>query len=94
MGTLTHKGYGRIYCENESDIERVKLIIKKLDEFEYGYLPQSLIAHFSEYPKVVYNGKFSDMDMDKLTAVCWSKGVRIRVFNSCHDEYPSNQLTA
>ena len=34
------KGYGRIFVEKESDIPIVKEIIRKMDDFEYGYLPE------------------------------------------------------
>ena len=87
MGTLTHKGYGRIYCEKADDIEKVDAVIKELDEFEHGYLPEKMIATFDNYPQVVYTGKFSDMDMSKLTAECWKRGIRIWVHDSGHNEY-------
>ena len=41
------KGYGRIFVEKESDILVVKEIIRKMDEFEYDYLPEGLIAVFN-----------------------------------------------
>jgi len=86
---LTHKGYGRIYCEQVSDIDKVKDVIKGMDSFEYSYLPDKMIAPFSQYPDVVYVGKFSDLDMDKLTATCWSMGIKIWVFDSGHNEFPN-----
>ena len=87
MNTLTHKGYGRIYCEKQDDIAKIDAVIKELDEFEHGYLPEKMIATFDEYPRVVYTGKFSDMDMSKLTAECWKRGLRIWVYDSGHNEY-------
>ena len=87
MGTLTHKGYGRIYCETPEDISKVAAVIKELDDFEHGYLPEKLITTFDQYPSVIYNGKFSDMDMSKLTAECWKRGIRIWVFDAGHNEY-------
>lgn len=89
MGTLTHKGYGRIYCETEGDVVRVEAIIQELDQFEHEYLPNGLVVQFSEYPRVIYNGKFSDMDMNKLTAICWAQGVKIWVFDSGHNGWPT-----
>jgi len=59
-----------------------------LDEFEFDYLPKDLITVFTDYPSVVYNHKFSDMDMDKLTAACWDKGIFIWVFDAQDNEYP------
>lgn len=87
MGTLTHKGFGRIYCENVEDIKKVDTIIKELDEFEYGYLPDRMITTYDQYPEVVYTGKFSDMDMNKLTSECWKRGIKVWVFDSGHNEY-------
>ena len=88
MSTLTHKGYGRIYCESAEDIPKVETIIKEMDEFEFGYLPPKMVAVFTDYPKVVYTHKFSDMNMDALTATCWKRGIKIWVFDSGHEEYP------
>ena len=87
---LTHKGYARIYCENKIYIPQVKAIIKGIDEFEYTYLPDDLIAPFSEYPELVYTHKFSDIDMNALTAICWSRGIRIWVLDNSHREFIEN----
>jgi len=92
MNTLQHKGYGRIYVEHEGDIDKVKDIIREMNQEEFEYLPHGLIALSSEYPKVVYTHKFSDLDMDALTATCWARGVRIWVFNAGHCEYPENMI--
>ena len=54
MGTLTHKGYGRIYCETVDDIAKVHDVIKELDEYEFGYMPKGIVTTFNEYPNVVY----------------------------------------
>ncbi len=77
MSAFTRKGFGRIYVENESLIENVKNIIKELDEFEFDYLPNDLIAPFTEYPKLVYIHKFDGLCMNKLTSVCWIRGIKI-----------------
>ena len=92
MNTLTHKGYGRIYVKSKEDIEKVKGIIKELDEFEYGYLPSDLIALFADYPITCYTHKFSDLDMDRLTATCLDRGIHIWVFDAGHNEYPLNLI--
>ena len=91
MNTLTRKSYGAIYVNNIEDIEKVKAIIKEMDEFEYEYLPEDLIKPFSEYPNVSYVHKFSDLDIDDLTAICWSRGVFIWVFDA-RQEYPKNAI--
>lgn len=85
---LTHKGYARIYVEHEDNIQLVKSIIREMDEFEYSYLPENLIAIHTEYPKVVYTHKFSDLNMNKLTAACWAKGIMIWVFDAGRNEFP------
>lgn len=89
MNTFTRKGYGRIYVETIEDIARVKAVIKEMDEFEYEYMPDDLIAPFSEYPKVVYTAKFCDLDTSTLTALCWSIGVKVWCYDSGSNEYPS-----
>ena len=91
MNTLSRKSYGAIYVNNTEDVTKVKEVIKKMDEFEYEYLPEELIKPFSEYPSVSYTHKFCDLDMDKLTAICWSKGIFIWVFDA-RTEYPENAL--
>jgi len=91
MNRLTHKGYGRIYVDSQEDIQRVRDIISEIDEFEFGYLPPKLITVFSDYPQVTYTHKFSDLSMDKLTALCWKRGIKIWVFDAGHDEYPKDE---
>ncbi len=90
MNKLTHKGYGRIYVEKTADIDRVKEIIREMDQYEYDYLPVDLIAHHSAYPEVVYTHKFDDLDTDKLTARCWAAGIHIWVFDAKRCEYPES----
>lgn len=93
MAHLTHKGYGRIYVSKQEDIATVEAVIQALDEFEYTYLPDGYIAVFSEeYPKVKYTGKFSDLDMNQLTAACWSVGVPIFVMDIGHEEFVRNPI--
>lgn len=75
--TFPHKGYGRIFVENESDILMIKEIIREMDEFEFGYLPADLIAVFSEENMhSVYTHKFDDLNMTKVMFHAWSKGVK------------------
>lgn len=77
MNTFDTKSYGRIYVDKESSIKKVKEIIKQIDEFEYEYLPDNFIAVFDEYPKLVFTGKFDDLDIVNLTRVCFQMGVFI-----------------
>lgn len=85
--TLPYKGYGRIYCET-ADVATVEAIIKELDEYEFDYMPKGMVAPFSNYPSVIYTHKFSDMDMNQLTAICWKRGIKIWVFDAGRDEFP------
>jgi len=90
MNTLSHKGYGRIYVDNIDNIPKVEEIIKETDDYEYEYyFHKEILAVCTEYPKVVYTHKFCDMDMDKLTAKCWAKGIHIWVFDARHEEFPA-----
>lgn len=92
MNTMTRKGYGRIYVLDPAHVEAVKAIVKELDEFEFEYMPDAMVAPFSEYPKVIYTHKFDALDLDALTATCLSRGIVIWVFDSGHDEYPKNLI--
>lgn len=92
MSELSHKGYARIYVPTVEDVQKVKDVIKEIDEFEFDYLPNDLIAPFSEYPALAYTHKFSDMDMNKLTAICWSRGIHIFVCDNGLNESMNNAL--
>lgn len=85
------KGYGRIFVEKEDDIEKVKDIIKKMDDFEYDYLPEELITVFKpniktfpkEEPKghlwldMKYTHKFDSLNLNELQFRCWASGIKI-----------------
>ena len=86
------KGYGRIYVAKEEDVQRVKDIIKEMDPFEFEYLPDNLIALFSEYPVVVFVHKFDDLDLDALTATCWDRGIFVWVFSTGDEKHPNNLI--
>lgn len=91
MSTFTKKSYGAIYVNCPSDIDRVKEIIKEMDNYEFDYLPHDLIKPFTSYPEVCYTHKFCDMDMDALTATCWSRGILIWVFDA-RTPYPPSAI--
>ena len=85
------KGYGRIFVEKEADILIVKEIIRKMDDFEYGYLPEKLIAVFDpniktfppDSPKdyfwldMEYTHKFDSLNLNEFQFRCWSAGVKV-----------------
>ena len=90
MSMFTHKGYGRIFVEKESDIELVKSEIKNMSDFEYEYLPEKLITVFPDgekYLPMTYTHKFSDLNMDHLSIRLWKKGIRILWIDNGHGEY-------
>lgn len=89
--TLPRKGYARIFVEKEEDIPKVKEIIQKMDEYEYEYLPNELIAVFDpniktfpkENPKdhlwldFKYTHKFDSLNLNELQFRCWAEGIKI-----------------
>ena len=90
--TLTRKGYARIYVEKLEDVSKVAGIIKEIDEFEHEYLPNDLIAPFAEYPNLAYTYKFDGLCMNKLTAICWSRGIKIWVCDNGDSEWMTSAL--
>jgi len=72
-----HKGYGRIYVEKEEDIQKVKDIIKEMDEFEFEYIPKDLIAVFKDKIVTTHTHKFSDLDISVLMGKCWQQGIKM-----------------
>lgn len=91
VNTFSRKSYGRILVEKEEDIPKVKEIIRKMDEFEYDYLPNGLIAVFDpniktfpkENPKdylwldMEYTHKFDNLNLNELQFRCWADGIKI-----------------
>ena len=75
--TFCRRGWGRIYVNTKKDIVAVDKIIKKMDEFEYDYLPDNFITLFEEYPELVYTHKFDNLDLNNLIAICLKKGIPI-----------------
>lgn len=89
---MTRKGYGRIYVMGSADIAMVAQIIHGMDPFEFDYLPIGFIAPFSEYPKLVYTGKFDGLDMSELAAACFGKGIPILVIDNGNEEFMDNAI--
>lgn len=76
----------------KDDIDKVKKIIKELDEFEYDYLPEDLIATFDEYPKLAYTHKFDALYMNVFSATCWKRGIHILIIDNGSNEYLENPV--
>jgi hypothetical protein len=74
---LYEKHEARIYTNKQENIEKIKEIIKEIDEFEYEYLPNDLITVFNGKIDYVYNGKFYDIDMDELMKRCWENSIYV-----------------
>lgn len=73
---FTRKGYGRIFVEKQEDIQKIKDIIKEIDDYEYGYLPDDLITVFTkENYESTYVHKFCDLDMWEVLKVAWERGI-------------------
>ena len=88
---FSRKGYGRIFVEHEEDVDKIKEIIKEIDDYEYNYLPDGLITVFSsDSYESAYVHKFCDMDMGKVLKAAWEKVIhcfvvfgKINQFDSC-----------
>jgi len=85
--TFTRKGYGRIYVDNDDNIDKVKEIIKQMDEFEFDYLPEKLITNINNYPEFEYCHKFDALDLDELTYRCYIAGIFIMCVDNGHSEF-------
>lgn len=90
---FTRKWYGRFFVEKEEDIEKVKQIMREIDEYEFKhYYPSGdfhgggsnheLITVFKEENlHAVYVEKFDDMDMSKVLIECWKRGIKCFVID-------------
>ena len=97
--TFPRKAYGRIFVEKEADISKVKDIIRKMDEFEYDYLPEKFITVFDSNIKAfsdgskhfwmdfAYTHKFDSLDLNELQFRCWAAGVKIFCVMGTGDDY-------
>lgn len=93
MAAFTRKGYGRIFCQKEEDVETVYKIIKELDEFEFDYIPSGFVVPVSEFPNLVFTGKFDALDKNVITAACLRKGIIVICFDNAYDEFFHEILT-
>jgi len=94
MIKLKRKGYGRIYVKDEKHIERVKQIIKEMDQFEYEYLPEDLITTLDQYPKTAYTYKFDNINIDMLTYKCIKEDIIILCIDNSKNEFLREDDTA
>lgn len=80
--TFSRKNYGRILVREEEHIQKVKDIIKEMDEFEYDYMPDDLITVFKQNDvSTVYTQKFDSLDLNELQLRCWEQDIPIMIIN-------------
>lgn len=75
MENFISKSKARIYTNTQENVEKIKSYIKQLDEFEYGYMPDDLVAVYNGNFDLVYNGKFEDIDIPQLQNMCFQKDI-------------------
>lgn len=90
MEKLPHKGYARILVQSEDQVEKVNAILDSMDEYEACYRPKNLVTTFvnKEYIPLVYNGKYSDLDMGKAKVLCAEAGIFILIYKTA--DYQQN----
>lgn len=83
------KTSGRIFVRHEADVQRVIDIIKELDEFEFGYLPDGFVTVMPEdvsKAKLTYGHKF-ELRTDLLKLECWRQGIEVMLVTGWRDPY-------
>lgn len=87
MKSLNYKGWARAYVQTQEDAEKAKQILKDMDDFEYGYMPDDFFCVQGDpNAGLVWNGKF-DPDIDEWTKACQEAGVEIRFDSQSDAEY-------
>jgi hypothetical protein len=84
MEKLPYKGYARIFVQKEEDVEIVNNILDNMDEFEASYRHKNLVTTFKgkDWIPLIYNGKYSNLDMELAKALCAEKGVFILIYKT------------
>lgn len=86
MNDLIRKGESRCFVFFQDHIEKVKAIIKEIDEFEFEYMPEDWITLWDgHYDDRVYNGKF-DINIVRLYTECGKKGISIIIVSTNQPE--------
>jgi hypothetical protein len=70
------KGYGCIFVFKPEHIDKVRRIIRELDEFEYDYLPDGYIAVWDGEAKLCYTHKF-ELNIPELVVACGKRNIPI-----------------
>lgn len=93
MTTFTRKGYGRIYVTKPEHIAIVDNIIRQMNEYEHSYMNKEFITTFDNYPQVVYTGKFDELNIDDLVAICMSIDIPVFCFDAYNNQMPMSFTT-
>lgn len=95
---FSRKTHARIFTDSSENVEKIKSIMKEMDEFEYDYFPEDLITYSKpfmakindrNYYKIplVYIGKFDEMDMNELSIRCMMENIPIYIwYGNSRDE--------
>lgn len=79
---MQRKTFGRIFVTEDEDIAKVDAIIKRIDEFEYGYMPGGLIVVLDRSMDIgcqlKYLHKF-EVDKAKLSLECFMMGIPLLI---------------
>jgi hypothetical protein len=74
------RGKGRIFVQCEEDIKKVKQTIHEIDQEEYYYMPEELVAVYVdtlENPLELIDLRKFELDINELTRTCIEKGIWI-----------------
>lgn len=81
------KGYGAILVQKEEDIEKVKDIIRQMDEDEYEhYFNEKMIMVYNKDIEAEYNGKF-ELNVIDLALICIDQGIFISIINGSFNRW-------
>ena len=96
--TLPRKSHARIFTTSLENVEKIKNIMKDMDDFEYEYFPKDLITYSKpSLAKIgdkdcykiplIYTGKFDEMDMNELSIRCMMENIPIYIwYGNSRDE--------
>lgn len=96
MAAFQRKTYGGIFVIQQSHVEKVREIIRKLDEYEYEqYLPEKFIQVLdSDYSNFAsYGHKFDSIDMDVLAFECLKAGVIVLILTGKREYFRVKDLS-
>lgn len=80
--SLDYKGWSRANVKTLDDATKAKAILREMDDFEFGYMPNDWFGIGNSY-HLVPTGKF-DPDLDRFRKACAEAGIDI-FFRSATD---------